>query len=116
VSAGLAAAICATLIKAETDGVTVARASSGLAGTHDDTALAPRSQGLALARRLAAALRLHRIIQAVELSLLILVAAIADAATGTLTATRVLTAVALAVGALMTVAHLVAVVASRRLR
>ncbi len=116
VSAGLAAAICATLIKAETDGVTVARASAGLAAPHDDAALAPRSQGLALARRLAAALRLHRIIQAVELSLLILVAAIADAAAGNLTATRVLTVVALAVGVLMTVAHLVAVVASRRLR
>ena len=116
VSAGLAAAICATLIKAETDGVTVARASAGLAAPHDDAALAPRSQGLALARRLAAGLRLHRIIQAVELSLLILVAAIADAAAGDLTATRVLTVVALAVGVLMTVAHLVAVVASRRLR
>jgi phosphatidylglycerophosphate synthase len=116
VSAGLAAAICATLIKAETDGVTVARASSGLAAPHDDAALAPRSQGLALARRLAAALRLHRIIQAVELSLLILAAAIADAAAGDLTATRVLTVAALVVGVLMTVAHLVAVVASRRLR
>ena len=116
VSAGLAAAICATLIKAETDTVVVARASSGLNGKHDDQALAPRSQGLALARRLAAALRLHRIIQAVELSFLILVAAIADAATGTLTATRVLVVAALAVGALMAVAHLVAIVASRRLR
>jgi len=116
VSAGLAAAVCATLIKAETDAVVVARASSGLDGKHDDEALAPRAQGLALARRLASALRLHRIIQAVELSLLILVAAIADAATGSLTATRVLTVAALAVGALMTVAHLVAIVASRRLR
>ena len=116
VSIGLAAAICATLIKAETDGVAVARASSGLDGTHDDQALAPRSQGLALARRLASALRVHRIIQAVELSFLILVAAIADTATGTLTATRVLAVVALAVGALMAVAHLVAIVASRRLR
>ncbi len=116
VSAGLAAAVCATLIKAETDGITVARASSGLAAPHDDEALAPRSQGLALARRLAAALRLHRIIQAVELSFLILVAAIADAVTGTLTATRVLVVAALAVGALMAVAHLVAIVASRRLR
>src|SRR5208282_250373 len=54
VSVGLAAAICATLIKAETDGVTVARASSGLGGQHEDEALAPRSQGLAAARRLAA--------------------------------------------------------------
>ena len=116
VSAGLAAAVCATLIKAETDGVVVARASSGLNGAHDDQALAPTSAGLALARRLAAALRLHRIIQAVELSFLILAAAIADAASGSLVATRVLIVAALAVGALMAVAHLVAIVASRRLR
>ena len=40
VSAGLAAAVCATLIKAETDGVIVARASSGLDGKHDDEARA----------------------------------------------------------------------------
>jgi phosphatidylglycerophosphate synthase len=116
VSAGLAAAICATLIKAETDMVVVARASSGLNGEHDDAALAPRSQGLALARRLAAALRVHRIIQAVELSVLILAAAIADAATGSLTATRVLVVAALAAGVVMTAAHLVAIMASRRLR
>ena len=116
VSAGLAAAICATLIKAETDSVIVARASSGLDGKHDDEALAPRSQGLALARRLASALRVHRIIQAVELSVLILLAAIVDAAAGNLTATRVLTVAALVVGVLMTVAHLLAIVASKRLR
>ena len=45
VSAGLAAAICATLIKAETDTVIVARASSGLDGKHDDEALAPAVAG-----------------------------------------------------------------------
>jgi hypothetical protein len=116
VSVGLAAAVCVTLIKAETDGVTVARATSGLGGQHDDEALAPRSQGLALARRLAAALRLHRIVQAPELSVLILFAAIADAVEGGLTATRVLDVAALAVAAVMTAAHLLAVVASRRLR
>jgi hypothetical protein len=58
----------------------------------------------------------HRIIQAVELSVLILAAAIVDAATGSLTATRVLVVVALAVGVVMTVAHLMAILASRRLR
>jgi phosphatidylglycerophosphate synthase len=115
VSVGLAAAICATLIKAETDLVTVARASSGLNGSHGDQALAPRSQGLASARRLASALRVHRIIQAVELSLLILAAAIADEATGSLTATRVLDVVALVVAAVIAAAHLAAIVASRRL-
>ena len=116
VSAGLAAAICATLIKAETDSVVVARATSGLDGKTDDAALAPRSRGLANVRRLASLLRVHRITQAVELSVLILAAAIADAATSSLTATRVLDVAALAVGALMAVAHLAAIVASRRLR
>jgi len=63
--------------------------------------------------RLASALRVHRIIQAVELSVLILLAAIADAVAGNLTATRVLTVAALAVGVLMTVAHLLAIVEAR---
>jgi hypothetical protein len=61
-------------------------------------------------------LRVHRIIQAVELSVLILAAAIADAIGGDLIATRVLTVAALVVGVAMTAAHLVAIVASRRLR
>jgi phosphatidylglycerophosphate synthase len=116
VTMGLAAAICATLIKAETDGVVVARASSGLAAGHDDEALAPRSQGLALARKLAAALRVHRAIQAPELSVLILLTAIIDVAAGTLTATRVLVVAALIIGVLIAAAHLLAIVASKRLR
>jgi phosphatidylglycerophosphate synthase len=116
VTAGLAAALLSALVKAETDNVIVARAKSGLGGTHSDDALAPTGSGLAVARRLAAGLRLHRIIQAVELSLLILIAAIIDAAIGGLAATRVLTIGCLVVAALMVVAHLVAIVASRRLR
>ena len=115
VTAGLAAAVLAMLVRAETDNVIVARASAGLSGTHDDAALAPRSAGLARARRLAAGLRVHRAIQAVELSLLILAAAIIDAARGGLTATRVLTVACLVIGGLMVVAHLAAIVAFRRL-
>ena len=115
VTAGLAAALLAMLVKAETDNVIVARAKSGLAGAHDDEALAPRGTGLALARRLASALRVHRAIQAVELSILILIAAIIDTIAGGLAATRVLTVACLIVAAFMVVAHLVAVVASRRL-
>ena len=61
-------------------------------------------------------LRIHRITQAVELSVLILLAAIVDSIRGGLTATRVLMLACLAVAALMVVAHLVAVMASRRLR
>jgi len=116
VSAGIAAALLAMLVKAETDNVVVARAKAGLPTGHADEALAPARSGLALARRLASVLRVHRIIQAVELSILILVAAIIDAIRGDLTATRVLVLACLAVAALMVVAHLVAIVASRRLR
>lgn len=115
-SAGLGAALLAMIVKAETDNVIVARAKSGLPGQYADDALAPRSSGLALARRLASVLRVHRIIQAVELSLLILAAAIADAARGGLAATRVLVIVCLVVAGIMVIAHLGAVVASRRLR
>jgi phosphatidylglycerophosphate synthase len=116
VSAGLAAAVLAALVKAETDNVVVARAKCGLGGSHADAALAPRAGGLALARRLASALRVHRVIQAVELSVLILVAAIIDAGRGGLAATRVLVIACLVIAALMAVAHLVAIVASRRLQ
>jgi phosphatidylglycerophosphate synthase len=115
-SAGLAAALLASIVRAETDNVTVARAKAGLPGTHEDTALAPRSAGLALARRLASVLRVHRITQAVELSLLILIAALADAARGGLAATRALSVACLAMAAVMVVAHLAAILASRRLR
>jgi phosphatidylglycerophosphate synthase len=116
VTAGIAAALLSALVKAETDNVIVARAKAGLSGTHAEDALAPAGQGLALARRLAAGLRLHRVIQAVELSVLILIAAIIDAVIGGLAATRVLTIGCLVIAALMVVAHLVAIVASRRLR
>jgi phosphatidylglycerophosphate synthase len=116
VSVGLGAALLASIVRAETDNVIVARAKSGLPGTHEDAALAPRTGGLALARRLASVLRVHRITQAVELSLLILLAAIVDAARGGLTATRVLIVACAAVAAVMVLAHLVAILASGRLR
>jgi phosphatidylglycerophosphate synthase len=116
VSAGLAAGLLAALVKAETDNVIVARAKCGLGGSHDAAALTPRSGGLALARRLAAAFRMHRVIQAVELSALILIAAVIDAAHGGLTATRVLVVACLVIAGVMVVAHLVAIIASRRLQ
>ncbi len=116
VSAGLAAALLSAIVKAETDNVIVARAKAGLPATHEDAALAPRSSGLALARRMASILRVHRITQAVELSLLILAAAIVDTIRGGLVATRVLVVACLVVSAVMVLAHLAAILASRRLR
>jgi len=115
VTAGLLAALLAMLVKAETDNVIVARAAAGLAGSHDNEALQPRGAGLAGLRRVASLLKIHRIIQAIELSVLILIAAIIDAVRGGLTATRVVLIACLIVAALMVVAHLVAIMASRRL-
>lgn len=116
VTAGLAAALLAALIKAETDNVIVARAKSGLAGTYADEALAPRRAGLARARRLAGAVKLHRVIQPVELSLLVVAAAGVDTVRGGLAATRVLVVACVAIAGLLAVAHVVAIVGSRRLR
>lgn len=112
---GMAAAIGVALIKAETDNVVVARAKAGLPEKVSDEAMRPRSSGLSLARRLASALKVHRLIQAVELSLIVVVAAVVDAFLGDLAATRILVAACAAVGVLMSFAHFVSVLASRRL-
>jgi phosphatidylglycerophosphate synthase len=117
---GLVAALGAALIKAETDNVVVARAKSGLAAdpSGGDRALRPRSTGIALARQAASMLRFHRIIGAVELSLLIVAAAALDAVLGTQTpaAIRVLTVAVAAVAVVQTLLHLVSILASRRLK
>jgi hypothetical protein len=60
-------------------------------------------------------LKVHRIIQQIELSVLVLLAAIADAIRGGVLATQVLLIGCLIVAALMVVAHLAAIMASRRL-
>ncbi|GLU49612.1 CDP-alcohol phosphatidyltransferase family protein [Nocardiopsis ansamitocini] len=115
VIAGMAAAIGAALIKVETDNVVVARAKAGLPEKIADSAMQPRSAGLGLARKIASALLFHRVIQAVELSLLVVVVAVVDQFRGDLLATQVLVVVCVAVAALQTVLHLVSVLASRRL-
>ncbi|MBV2367094.1 CDP-alcohol phosphatidyltransferase family protein [Streptomonospora nanhaiensis] len=115
VVAGMAAALGAAVIKVETDNVVVARAKAGLPEKVADAALQPRSAGLGLARKAAAALRFHRVIQAVELSLLVAAVAVVDAVRGDLLATRALVAVCVAVAVLQSVLHLVSVLASRRL-
>ncbi|TDE18765.1 CDP-alcohol phosphatidyltransferase family protein [Actinomadura sp. 6K520] len=120
VELGLIAALGAALIKAETDNVVVARAKSGLPAdpAGGDRALRPRSTGIALARQAASMVRFHRIIGAVELSLLILAAAVLDTVFGnaTPTAVRVLMVAVAAVAAVQTVLHLVSILASRRLK
>src|SRR5690606_35985342 len=112
---GFAAALGAILIKAETDLVDVARARSGLVAATEEAAERFVSRKLALVRRAAAALRFHRIIQAVELSILAAFAAVWDHFAGGLAATRVLTVACAVVAGVQLILHLVSILASRRL-
>ncbi|MBL1069040.1 CDP-alcohol phosphatidyltransferase family protein [Streptomyces sp. 7-21] len=112
---GTVAALGAILIKAETDLVDVARSRAGLPPAGERAAV-PRSPGMALARRAAAALRFHRLVGGVEASLLILLAAVLDLIGGELFFTRSGVALLAAIAVVQTVLHLVSVLASSRLR
>ncbi|MFJ4835026.1 CDP-alcohol phosphatidyltransferase family protein [Streptomyces sp. NPDC088747] len=112
---GTLAALGAILIKAETDLVDVARARSGLPAVKDEAA-APRSAGLALARRAAAALKFHRLVGGVEASLFILLVAVLDLIGGDLFWTRLGIAVLAGIAILQTLLHLVSILASSRLK
>lgn len=109
---GFAAALGAILIKAETDLVDVARARSGLAAATEAAAEQFASRSLGLARKIVAALRFHRIIQAVELSLIVVIAALLDP---WFPATRVLVVACAVIAGVQLVLHLVSILASRRL-
>lgn len=112
---GTLAALGAILIKAETDLVGVARHQGGLPPVKE-AAAEPRSSGMALARRVAGALKLHRLVLGMEASLLIVVLALADAARGDLFFTRLGVVVLAGTALLQTLLHLVSVLASSRLR
>lgn len=112
---GTLAALGAILIKAETDLVGVARAQGGLPPVQE-AAAEPRSSGMALARRAAAALKFHRLILGIEASLLILVLAVLDQMRGDLYWSRLGVAVLAGIALLQTVLHLVSVLASSRLK
>lgn len=112
---GLLGAVFVLLNKAETDLVAVARASSGLSPVTDADAV-PRTPALRGARRVASRLRFHRVIGAVELSLLLVAAAVGDVVTGGLAGSRTLVAAAALVAGVVAVGHLVSVLSSNRLR
>lgn len=112
---GTLAALGAVLIKAETDLVGVARHQGGLPPVKE-AAAEPRSSGMVLARRAAAALRFHRLVLGIEASLLILLLAIVDAVRGDLFYERLGVAVLAAIAVLQTLLHLVSILASSRLR
>jgi phosphatidylserine synthase len=114
-TAGVAAGLCAVLVKAETDLVDVARTRSGQPAAADEAAV-PRSAALGAVRRVAQLLKVHQLTGALESSFLLLVAAVVDAATDTLHGSQVLAGAMLAIAATMVVLHLASILASRRLQ
>nr|WP_245797818.1 CDP-alcohol phosphatidyltransferase family protein [Mangrovactinospora gilvigrisea] len=113
---GVGAALCAILIKSETDLVHVARAAAGMP-VIGESASVPRSGGVALARRLASGLQFHRLIGGIEASLVIVVVAVVDLFVGGgLTVQRVLVVVVCAIAVLQTALHLASIMFSSRLR
>jgi phosphatidylglycerophosphate synthase len=114
---GLVLAVMVLLIKSETVLVNVARAESGRPKAEDAPSVAaPRGGLLRRIRRAVGVLPFFRAFVAVEFSLLALAAAIADAAAGDQIGSRVLVIALLPVGAVTLVGHLVAILASDRLR
>jgi phosphatidylglycerophosphate synthase len=112
---GVLGALLAVLSKAETDLVVVARAGAGLPATEEREALS-RSGVLRGLRQLIAAVPFHRMIGAVELSLLLVVAAVVDAVTADLLGSRLLLVAAVATGAVVAAGHPVTIATSERLR
>lgn len=114
---GLVLSVLVLLIKSETVLVNVARAESGRPKAEDAPSVAaPRGGLLRQLRRAAGALPFFRAFVAVEFSLLAFCAAIADAAAGNQIGSRVLVIALLPVGVITLVGHLVAILASDRLR
>ncbi len=117
VTAGALLAWLLCLNKALNDMVHAARAAAGLERLPDTAAVGtPRSGVLARLRSAARFVPFHRIFHSIELTLLILVAAVVDAIVGDLTATRLLLAVVVPLAALSVVGHFVAIVSSSRVR
>jgi phosphatidylglycerophosphate synthase len=115
---GAVLAVLVLINKSLNDAVHLARSANDLPRLADRAEeAAPRAAGVRRLRSLARYVPFHRAFHSVELTLLALVAAIVDAATGGgLDATRVLL-VALVVAAAITVlGHLAAILSSSRLR
>jgi phosphatidylglycerophosphate synthase len=107
---GLVISVLVLWVKSETVLVHVARAESGLPPAKDTVAVAaPRAGGLAALRRAAGRLPFYRAFVAIEFTGLALLAAI-------LGLTRTLVIVLIPVAAVTAVGHLLAILASSRLR
>ncbi len=117
ISLGLLLGMLIALNKVENDLVHVARAYAGMPQVRDVEDVRQPSQGLLRTlHRIARLVPFHRLFHSVELSLLILAAAIVDALGADGLAARGLLVALVAAAALTVVGHLAAVLTSSRLR
>jgi hypothetical protein len=114
---GALLALLVALNKVENDLVHVSRGQAGMVAMKDAEQVRVPSAGLVRSlRRIARVLPFHRVFHSVELSLLVLFAAVLDAAAGSTGATQVLLVGLVLAVAVTVVGHLVAVLSSARLR
>ena len=114
---GLLIAVLVLLVKSETVLVHVARAESGKPVVEDaEEVAAPRGGALRRIRRAAGFLPFFRAFVAMEATLLALAAATIDAVAGDLSATRALVLALVPLAAITAAGHLLAILASSRLR
>jgi phosphatidylglycerophosphate synthase len=115
---GAVLAVLVLVNKSLNDAVHIARAANDLPRRQDRAEeAAPRVSSVARLRSMARFVPFHRVFHSVEMTLLALVAAVVDAASGGgLDATRLLVAVLVPVAAVTVLGHLAAVLTSSRLR
>ena len=107
----------ALLVRTESALVHVARLEAGKPAVEDTAAVAaPRASGIRRLRRWVGFFPFFRAFVAVEATLLALVAALLDLALGDLEATRILVIALVPVAAITAAGHLLAILASERLR
>jgi len=116
ISAGLLLGLLVALNKVENDLVHVSRHYAGMTQMRDaEDVRVPTGGGLRAVRRIARFVPFHRVFHSVELSLLILLAAVVDLAVDGRATEVLLTGLVIA-AAVTVVGHLAAVLASSRLR
>jgi len=110
----VATGLFAVLVKAETDLVDVSRVRAGATAVAE-TAVELRSSSLGALRRVAQVFKIHQVTGALEVSFVLLAAALVDALAGDLLGSRLMAAFLAIVGGTMVVLHLASILLSRRL-
>lgn len=116
VSVGAVAALLVVIGKLETDLVTVARTGAGLPVASEAMDHESQVTSVRRARRVFRIVPVHRLVGAVEVSLLLVVAAVVDAVVGGQTGSQYLLGAIAVVAALVALGHPVTILTSERLR